>query len=88
MATLEFITREDLDQFKKELFTELRRPEQKLHKVSGQKEWLKSYEVRNLLSISPGTLQTLRKNKTLRYAKIGGLMFYKYDDILMLMEPK
>ncbi|MES2653304.1 MAG: helix-turn-helix domain-containing protein [Bacteroidota bacterium] len=88
MGTIEFITMDDFEQFKKELFAELRRPGQKLHKQSEQKEWLKSYEVRKLLGISPGTLQNLRRNKTLRFSKIGGLMFYKYEDIAKLMESK
>lgn len=88
MAILEFITREDLEKFKLELFAELRRPGQKLHKQSEQKEWMKSYEVRKLLSISPGTLQSLRNNGTLKFNKIGGLMYYKYEDVVTLVEGK
>ena len=88
MATIEFITKEDLDQFKQELFSELRRPGQRLHKISEQKEWLKSYEVRKLLSISPGTLQGLRDTGKLKINKVGGLMFYKYDDVIALVEGK
>ncbi|QNL52678.1 helix-turn-helix domain-containing protein [Olivibacter sp. SDN3] len=88
MATIEFITKEDLEKFKKELFAELKRPAFGIHKKQEQKEWLKSYEVRNLLGISAGTLQTLRRNGTLRYSKIGGLMYYKYEDILDLMNTQ
>jgi hypothetical protein len=36
------------------------------------KQWLKSVDVRKMLNISPGTLQNLRINGTLRYTKIGG----------------
>ena len=50
------------------------------------KQWLKSYEVRKLLNISPGTLQNLRVNGTLRYTKIGGLLYYKLEDIEKLLE--
>ena len=55
---------------------------------SGQepKEWLKSYEVRKLLGISEGTLQNLRLNGTLPYTQIGGLMYYRYEEIRKLME--
>lgn len=88
MAIIEFITKEDLKQFKLELFDELRRPGQKLHKQSEQKEWLKSYEVRKLLNISPGTLQTLRNKGTIRFSKIGGLMYYQYADIAALVEGR
>lgn len=34
--------------------------------------WLKSHQVRRLLTISPGTLQHLRVNGALPYTKIGG----------------
>lgn len=37
MATIEFLNKEDLEQFKQELFSELRRPGLKLHKNSEQK---------------------------------------------------
>jgi hypothetical protein len=81
---VELITREDLEQFKKELFEELRNtgctpsPE--------NQKWLKSYQVKNLLKISPGTLQNLRMNGTLRFTKIGGILYYKYEDIMQALE--
>jgi len=81
---VELITREDLKQFKNELLTEMK---QLLKPGQGQsKQWLKSYEVRKLLNISPGTLQNLRINGTLRYTKIGGLLYYKLEDIQTLPE--
>nr|WP_231425407.1 helix-turn-helix domain-containing protein [Pedobacter sp. Leaf250] len=49
------------------------------------KEWLKSYEVCQILSISKGTLSNYRRNGTLKYSRIGGLMFYKYEDIEKLI---
>lgn len=84
---IDLVTKEDLEQFKKELFEELRRfavYPQKAGEAS--KTWLKSFEVRKLLGISAGTLQNLRINGTLPHTKIGGLMYYKYEDILKLME--
>lgn len=88
MTTIEFITKEDLEKFKRELFAELRKPALGQHKKQEQKEWLKSYEVRNLLGISAGTLQTLRRNGTLRYSKIGGLMYYRYVDLVTLINTE
>lgn len=38
-----------------------------------------------MLEISPGTLQTLRTNGTIRYSKIGGIFYYKYKDILKIL---
>jgi hypothetical protein len=50
------------------------------------REWLRSAEVRKLLGISHGTLQNLRIKGLLPYRKIEGLMFYKYEDIMKLMD--
>ena len=83
--SVEIITKEDLVQFKSELLTEI----SKLVKPSehqGTRQWLKSAEVRKLLNISPGTLQNLRINGTLRYTKIGGMMYYKNSEITRLLE--
>ena len=80
------ITPEDLLEFKQELFQEL----QKLFAAqtgSGlQKKWFKSTEVRELLGISPGTLQNLRVNGTLPFTKVGGMVYYQSDDILKMLE--
>lgn len=84
---VELITKEDLDNFKKELFEEIRKNRYRPGKPGEQpREWLKSYEVRKLLGISAGTLQNLRLNGTLPYSKIGGLMYYRYEDIRKLIE--
>ena len=78
------LTKEDLQQFKFELFAELKTL---LTSVPNQpKKWLKSYEVRNMLGISRGTLQHMSNNGTLFPSQIGGLMFYDYDEILKLMK--
>jgi hypothetical protein len=49
------------------------------------KRWLKSYEVRKLLNISGGTLQTLRNNGQLPYTRIGGLIYYDAVEIDQIM---
>lgn len=79
MAT-EIITVEDLQVFKRELVNDIKHL---LKEHSGQpvKKWLKSYEVRKILGISPGTLQNLRVNGTLPFTKIGGVIYYDYTDI-------
>jgi Helix-turn-helix domain len=84
MTTIEMITREDLKQFKSELLDEIR---QIMKPGQGQaRQWLKSVDVRKMLNISPGTLQNLRINGTLRYTKIGGMMYYKLEDIHKVLE--
>ena len=76
---IEVITREDLNEFRTLLLSDLNtlinsKPQQ-------QKQWLKSIEVRKLLNISPGTLQNLRINGTLSYTKIGGILYYANSDL-------
>ena len=87
IMNVDLITRDDLEKFKTELLEEIRRYQQ-YPKKPGQETrvWLKSYEVRKLLNLSAGTLQNLRINGTLPYTKIGGLMYYRYEDIRKLME--
>ena len=81
---VELITRDDLKALENKLLNAIQ-----LITKPGQgeaKKWLKSNEVRKLLNISPGTLQNLRINGTLRYTKIGGMMYYKLEDINKLLE--
>lgn len=84
MATT-IITTEDLRDFKMELLDDIK---QLLNTQSGHvtKKWLKSPEVRELLGISPGTLQNLRINGTLPYTKVGGILYYDYQEIMQILE--
>lgn len=84
MAT-SIITTEDLREFKMELLDDIK---ELLNNQSGytSKRWLKSPEVRELLGISPGTLQNLRINGTLPYTKVGGVLYYDYEEIINVME--
>jgi hypothetical protein len=81
---VELVTKEDLRELENNLLNAI-----KLISKPGQgevKKWLKSVEVRKLLNISSGTLQNLRINGTLRYTKIGGIMYYKLEDINKILE--
>jgi hypothetical protein len=79
------ITPEDLQNFKQELLTEIQKILSQRQTTPARK-WLKSNEVRRLLLLSPGTLQNLRVNGTLPFTKIGGVIFYDYDDIQKMIE--
>ena len=81
---VEIVTKQDLNEFRMELLTELK--ELMAQRPQPAKQWLKSTEVRKLLNISPGTLQTLRINKTLSYTKIGGIIYYANRDLEKLLE--
>jgi len=75
-----FLTMDDLIEFKTQLISEIRKL--LTDKIGNpEKKWLKSFEVRKLLNISRGTLQNLRVNGTLPYTKIGGVIYYDYEDI-------
>ena len=80
------ITPEDLLEFKQELFQELQKLFAAQSSSTLQNKWLKSPEVRELLGISPGTLQNLRVNGTLPFTKVGGMVYYQSDDILKMLE--
>lgn len=76
---LNILTNEDLQQFKTELFAELHSILK--NEAAPSKRWLKSEEVKKLLKVSPGTLQTLRINGTLQFSRIGGIIYYDYTHI-------
>jgi hypothetical protein len=81
---VEIVTKDDLINFRHQLLDDLK---QLLHtKPDKQKQWLKSSEVRRLLKISAGTLQNLRINGTLSFTKIGGIIYYSYDDIEAMLD--
>ena len=82
--SVEIITKEDLQQFKSELLEELLKIIQP-NQPQG-KQWLKSQDVRKLLNISPGTLQNLRINGTLRFTQVGTIYYYNQEDIYSLLE--
>ena len=84
--SLEIITKEDLQLFRRQLLEDLQQLLSKKQPAQTQKQILKSAEVRKLLKISPATLQTLRINGTLPFSKIGGTIYYRYEDIEKLMD--
>ncbi|UOE49163.1 helix-turn-helix domain-containing protein [Mucilaginibacter sp. SMC90] len=84
MTSNELVTKEDLEVFGNKLLeaiTIILQPGK-----GPSKQWLKSKDVRKLLNISPGTLQNLRINGTLSYTKIGGMIYYKLEDIHKVLE--
>jgi len=80
MTPDEIITKKDLEAFKQELFALLGKP------AVDQFKWLKAADVRKLLGVSNGTLLNLRVKGDLPYSKIGGLYFYKRDDVEQMLE--
>ena len=85
LLNYQLITKKDLLNFSNLLFEALK---DAANIKAETPQWLKSSEVRKLLSISAGTLQTLRINGTLPYTKIGGVMYYATADIEQVMKSK
>ena len=81
---IEVVTKDDLEQFRHQLMIDIRQllsaSENKIFKP-----WLKNSEVSKLLSISSNTIQRLRIAGKLRSNKIGGIHYYRYEDIEKLM---
>lgn len=78
-------TVEDLINFKKDLIAEIRNLIS-AHASQPVKRWLKSFEVKELLHISTGTLHNLRTNGTLPFTKIGGVVFYDILAVEKILE--
>jgi Helix-turn-helix domain len=81
---IEVITKEDLEVFRVRLLEDIKQMLRPIH--APKKEWLKSAEVRRLLKISPNTLQNLRIHRKLQPTKIGGLLYYRLDEIEKLLD--
>lgn len=85
---MEIITREDLEAFGEKLISQMRAllaGNGSIENVE-QRKYLKSYQVKNMLKKSPNTLQALRRNGTLPFTKIGGIIYYSYEDILRVLK--
>lgn len=86
MTAIDLITKQDLADFKTELFTELKKLNIGSTTNKDRPEWLRSKEVRALLKISPGTLQNFRIKRIIPSKKIGGILYYEYAKIEQIMK--
>ena len=79
---IEFITKNDLMEFKNEIIQEINT----INNGITPKKWLRSAEVREILGISPGTLQNMRINGSIPFSKIGSTLFYDVNEIQRILE--
>jgi hypothetical protein len=87
MTPNELLTKEDLENFKLELFERLK-PLLESPALSSQK-WLRNKDVRKLLGISNGTLHNMRISSDLKFKKIGGIYYYSQEQVeKMLTAPE
>jgi len=83
-APSQLVTLQDLEKFRIKLLMDIKMMlEGHMNKTS--KRWLKSYEVRKMLGISAGTLQTLRNNGKIPFTKMGGLTYYDAAEINQIL---
>lgn len=83
---IQVVTQDDLNEFRLLLLNDLK--EIFNTKAPPVKKWLKSTEVREMLNISNGTLQSFRIKGILTFTKIGGINFYAHHEIEKLLESK
>lgn len=81
----QILTIGDLEDFKTDMIQEVKRIIRECVSGAPGKKWLKSAEVKKLLGISHGFLQSLRDGGILPFTKIGGSIYYDYEDITFMM---
>ena len=74
---VQLITQEDFDSFKNEVLSEIREL-----KSNQPTRILKSNDVKEMLGISHGKLQSLRNASLIPFSKVDGIIFYKWDEII------
>jgi phosphoenolpyruvate synthase/pyruvate phosphate dikinase len=80
----DLVTKSDLEKFRVRLITDLKTViEQHIEKPSAI-EWVKSKQVREMLHVSPGTLQNLRVHGKIKPKKIGGSWYYNLKELIDL----
>ncbi len=87
------ITKEDLRQFRMVLLHDFEEIlDKKLSTRSDSKpdeksqDWLRSKAIRNILNISPATLQNLRISGKIRFRKVMGTYYYSRTDLNKLFK--
>ena len=85
---LQLLTLKDLEDFKTELLAEIQRLLLSKEEKSLEKKLLKTKDVCRILRLTPGTIQNLRKNETIHSKKVGGTLYYRYEDIEKILRNK
>ena len=84
---METITKEDLETLRFQLFADLKELLEKQDEPqTDSKEWLRSKDVKKMLSISDAALQNLRIRGVVHPVKISGLYYYKTEELKSLFK--
>ena len=73
------VTVQDLQELKAEIISEIKLI---IGSSTTKKDWLRSPEVMEMLSISSGTLQNLRINRDIPFSKMGGTLYYERAEVV------
>ena len=79
------MTKDDLQAFRLQLLSDLRQLFA-ASEAKPQKQWLKNVDVRKFLNVSSNTVQRLRISGKLKSSKIGGVHYYRLEDVEKLLE--
>jgi hypothetical protein len=82
---VEIVTKEDLQSFRLQLIEDIRQLIE-ASQPKDAKEWLKNSDVKKLLNVSSNTIQRLRIAGKLKSSKLGGVHYYRLEDIYALLE--
>lgn len=80
----QLITNDDLQEFKTEILQEIKILITQEHLPA--KRWLKTNDLKKLLRLSHGTLQHMRESGQLPYTRIGGVLYYDYEDVQKMLK--
>jgi hypothetical protein len=82
MTAHDIVTKADLAELERRLVETIR------HATATQqaaRPWLRNTDLRKMLGLSYSTLQNLRINGKLKYTKVGGTIFYRWEDVEAMM---
>lgn len=82
---VEIVTKEDLQAFRLQLLNDLKQFFEAAHPPP-VKYWLKNADVMKMLNVSANTVQRLRISGKLKSSKLGGVHYYRYQDIDELLK--
>lgn len=85
---VEVVTKEDLQAFRIQLLNDIKLLIHPFGEFRVEKPWLKNKEVMELLNISSNTVQRLRISGKLHSSKVGGVHYYRYEDIVQLLNNR
>lgn len=83
----QILTYEDFKKFEAKVLEEFEEIKKALSSISPKKQ-LRSSDIKELLGVQHGKLQTMRNNKEISFTLIGGTIFYALEDVNKMLDAK